>query len=46
VALAGLLAARVLGIELAKLPSGRTVSEEYDALMKSHGRRAEFEAEQ
>ncbi len=42
VALAGLLTARVLGIELDKLPSGRTPFEEYDELMKEHGRRTEF----
>jgi CheY-like chemotaxis protein len=42
VALAGLLTARVLGISLERLPSGRTPFEEYDALMLQHGRRTEF----
>ncbi len=41
-ALAGLLTARVLGIHLPKLPSGRTPFEEYDAIMQQHGRRTEF----
>jgi len=41
-ALAGLLTARVLGVALERLPSGRTPFEEYDALMTEHGRRTEF----
>lgn len=41
-ALAGLLTARVLGLELPRLPSGRTLYEEYDACMQQHGRRREF----
>jgi CheY-like chemotaxis protein len=43
VALAGLLAARVLGLDLPKLPSGRSLYEEYDEIMRQHGRRTEFE---
>jgi CheY-like chemotaxis protein len=42
-ALAGLITARVLGIDLPRLPSGRTPFEEYDALMREHGRRTEFD---
>ena len=42
-ALSGLLAARVLGVRLPRAPSGRTYFEEYDALMRQHGRRPEFE---
>lgn len=42
-ALAGLLTARVLGVDLPRSPSGRTLYDEYDALMKQHGRRTEFD---
>ena len=42
-ALGGLMAARVLGLQLARGPSGRTLYEEYDALMRRQGRRTEFE---
>ncbi|MCB9581609.1 MAG: response regulator [Polyangiaceae bacterium] len=42
-ALTGLLTARVLGVDLRKLPNGRTPFEEYDALMVQHGRRKEFD---
>lgn len=42
-ALAGLVTARVLGVDLQRLPSGRTPFEEYDALMQEHGRRTEFD---
>jgi CheY-like chemotaxis protein len=41
-ALTGLVTARVLGVDLPKLPSGRTPYEEYDAIMRQHGRRTEF----
>lgn len=41
-ALSGLLTARVLGISLPRLPSGRTPFEEYDAVMRHHGRRTAF----
>ena len=41
-ALSGLLAARVLGVDLPRLPSGRTPYEEYDEIMRQHGRRTEF----
>jgi CheY-like chemotaxis protein len=41
--LAGLLTAKVLGITLPKLASGRTPFEEYDALMRQHGRRTAFD---
>ncbi len=43
VALSGLLTARVLGLSLPKTPQGRSLHEEYDALMKERGRRSEFE---
>jgi hypothetical protein len=43
-ALSGLLTARVLGIDLPRVPSGRTPYEEYDELMRLHGRRTEFES--
>ncbi len=45
VALAGLLAAQVLGVQLPKAggTEQRTLYEEYDALMREHGRRVEFE---
>jgi CheY-like chemotaxis protein len=42
VALAGLLAARVLGLSLPRGQSGLTLEEEYDDLMAGHGRRTEF----
>jgi CheY-like chemotaxis protein len=43
IALSGLLAARVLGISLPRLASGRTPYAEYDAIMRQHGRRTAFE---
>jgi DNA-binding response OmpR family regulator len=43
VALAGLLTLQSLGIKPPKTSSGRTLFEEYDALMKEHHRRTEFE---
>ncbi len=43
IALSGLLAARVLGVDLPKAPSGCTLYEEYDRCMREHGRRTEFE---
>ncbi len=43
-ALSGLLAASVLGIRLPRASSGRSLFEEYDDLMTSHGRRPEFAA--
>ena len=45
-ALTGLLTARVLGVDLQRLPSGRTPFEEYDVLMKQHGRRTEFDTDE
>jgi len=42
VALSGLVAAKVLGIELPRTKSERTLFEEYDALMRENGRRPEF----
>jgi DNA-binding NtrC family response regulator len=42
IALAGLIAAAVLGIDLPNA-GDRTLYQEYDALMKEHGRRREFE---
>lgn len=41
-AFSGLVTARVLGLSLPRLPSGRTLYEEYDEIMRSHGRREEF----
>lgn len=41
--LSGLLAAKVLGINLPKTSRGTSLYEEYDELMKSNGRRKEFE---
>jgi hypothetical protein len=41
-ALSGLLTARVLGVDLPRSPSGRTMFEEYDEIMRQHGRRTEF----
>lgn len=43
IALGGLLTAKVLGISLPRLASGRTPFEEYDAIMRQHGRRTAFE---
>ena len=40
--LSGLLAAQVLGLQLPRLASGRTMFEEYDLIMTTHGRRPEF----
>lgn len=42
VALSGLLTARVLGVQLPRATSGRSLYEEFDALMQEHGRRVEF----
>lgn len=42
VALSGLLSAKVLGLDLPRSSSGATLYEEYDALMRQYGRRAEF----
>ncbi len=42
-ALSGLLAASVLGVDLPRASSGRTLYEEYDHLMRERGRRPEFE---
>jgi DNA-binding NtrC family response regulator len=44
-ALAGLLAARVLGVSLPRSSSGRTYYEEYDAVMSGLGRKREFSGE-
>ncbi len=41
-ALAGILAARLLGIDLPKVADGRTMEEEYDRLMAIKGLRTEF----
>ena len=41
-AYAGLLSAQVLGLSLPKTEKGRSLFEEYDALMLARGRRAEF----
>jgi len=43
VVLSGLLTARVLGVDLPRTPSGATLYEEYDRLMRDRGRRTEFE---
>lgn len=43
IALSGLLAARVLGMDLPKSANGVSLYEEYDRCMKEHGRRTEFE---
>lgn len=45
VALAGLLAARVLGLDLRKHSSGTSLFQDYDEIMRQRGRRTEFEAE-
>ncbi len=42
IVLSGLLTAKVLGVDLPKLGE-RTMYEEYDALMREHGRRTAFE---
>lgn len=42
VALSGLLAARVLDVDLPRTSNGLTLYQEYDRLMQSHGRRTEF----
>ncbi len=42
VALSGLLAARVLDVDLPRTSAGLTLYEEYDRLMQTHGRRTEF----
>lgn len=42
IALGGLLAAKVLGMELPRARSERTLWEEYDALMRQHGRQEVF----
>jgi CheY-like chemotaxis protein len=42
-ALSGLLTARVLGVDLPRSSSGRTLYQEYDHLMKERGRRPEFD---
>lgn len=42
VALSGLLTASVLGVQLPNASSGNTLYEEYDELMRMHGRRVEF----
>lgn len=43
IALSGLLAARVLGVDLPKSAQGVSLYDEYDRCMKDHGRRTEFE---
>ena len=43
-AFAGLLAAAVIGTDLPATPEGRTLYDEYDDLMRRHGRRVEFTA--
>lgn len=45
IALSGLLSARVLGLELPKTGNGKSLFEEYDDLMRMHGRRPEFDNE-
>lgn len=42
-AFSGLVTARVLGFKLPKAPSGKTLYEEYDAIMEEHGLRTEFD---
>lgn len=42
-ALAGLLSARVLGIDLPKTNAGHSLYEEYDQIMRQQGRRTEFD---
>ncbi len=43
IALSGLLTAEVLGVRLPKTKSGRSLQEEYDDIMRQHGRRIEFD---
>jgi CheY-like chemotaxis protein len=43
IALTGLIAMQALGVKPPKTSSGRTLFEEYDALMREHRRRPEFE---
>ncbi len=42
VALSGLLTARVLGLDLPRTSAGHTLFDEYDDIMRAHGRRPEF----
>jgi DNA-binding response OmpR family regulator len=42
IALAGLLTARVLGLDLPRVREGETLYDQYDAIMHQHGRRTEF----
>ncbi len=44
IALSGLIAAKVLGVDLPRAASRRTLYEEYDHLMSEQGRRREFES--
>jgi CheY-like chemotaxis protein len=44
-AYSGLVAARVLGLDLPRASSERTLYQEYDELMRQHGRRREFGAD-
>ncbi|MCC6875997.1 MAG: response regulator [Sandaracinaceae bacterium] len=44
VALSGLLAAKLLGVDLPTTSEGLSLYEEYDRLMQEHGRRTEFGA--
>jgi len=43
IALSGLITARVLGVDLPHTKAGLTLFEEYDRLMRGHGRRTEFD---
>ena len=45
VALAGLLAAQVLGIQLPRTSQGMTLFQEYDEIMKERGKATAFETE-
>jgi CheY-like chemotaxis protein len=45
VAYAGLVAMQVLALKIPKGSSGKLLSEEYDELMRTHGRRPEFTSE-
>ncbi len=45
VALCGLISAKVLNLDLPRTAEGRTLYEEYDALMTARGKRAEFRQE-
>jgi CheY-like chemotaxis protein len=42
IALCGLITAKTLGLDLPRISPERTMFEEYDVLMKQHGRRPEF----